>query len=133
MWCGPGGRKVADVRHLGGQLIERGQVERHARLVRQREQVQHRVGRAADRHFTGQRIAERRRRQDVARLDVTAQQLHDLHAGVLGQMDARRMHSWVVPLPGSAMPMASDRQFIELAVYMPEHEPQPGMSRTRIP
>ena len=32
----------------------------------------------------------------------------------------------IVPLPGSAMPMASDRQFIELAVYMPEHEPQPG-------
>ena len=32
----------------------------------------------------------------------------------------------VVPLPGSAMPMASDRQFIEFAVYIPAHEPQPG-------
>ena len=32
----------------------------------------------------------------------------------------------VVPLPGSAIPMASDRQFIEFAVYMPAHEPQPG-------
>ena len=24
------------------------------------------------------------------------------------------------------MPIASDRQFIEFAVYMPAHEPQPG-------
>ena len=32
----------------------------------------------------------------------------------------------IVPLPGSAMPIASDKQFIEFAVYIPEHEPQPG-------
>ncbi len=32
----------------------------------------------------------------------------------------------IVPLPGSAMPMASQRQFIEFAVYMPEHEPHVG-------
>ncbi len=32
----------------------------------------------------------------------------------------------IVPLPGSAMPIASDRQFMEFAVYIPEHEPQPG-------
>ena len=31
----------------------------------------------------------------------------------------------MVPLPGSAIPMASDRQFIEFAVYIPEQEPQP--------
>ncbi len=31
-----------------------------------------------------------------------------------------------MPLPGSAMPMTSARQFIELAVNMPEHEPQVG-------
>ena len=30
------------------------------------------------------------------------------------------------PLPGSARPSASARQFIELAVNMPEHEPQVG-------
>ena len=86
------GREVADVRHLGGQLVEHGEIERHARLVRQREQVQHRVGRAADRHFAGQRVAERGRGQDVARLDVARDQLHDLHARVLGQMDARRVY-----------------------------------------
>jgi len=31
-----------------------------------------------------------------------------------------------VPLPGSAIPSASHRQFIELAVNMPEHEPHVG-------
>ena len=34
----------------------------------------------------------------------------------------------IVPLPGSAIPIASLRQFIELAVNMPEHEPQPGQA-----
>ena len=34
----------------------------------------------------------------------------------------------MVPLPGSAMPSASQRQFIELAVNIPEHEPQVGQA-----
>ena len=34
----------------------------------------------------------------------------------------------MVPLPGRAMPMASVRQFMELAVYMPEQEPQVGQA-----
>ena len=34
----------------------------------------------------------------------------------------------VVPLPGRATPMASHRQFMVLAVYMPEQEPQPGQA-----
>ena len=39
--------------------------------------------------------------------------------------------AWVastVPLPGSDRPSASVRQFIELAVNMPEHEPQVGQA-----
>ena len=32
----------------------------------------------------------------------------------------------MVPLPGRANPMASHRQFMELAVYMPEQLPQLG-------
>ena len=32
----------------------------------------------------------------------------------------------IVPLPRSPIPSASVRQFIELAVYIPEHEPQVG-------
>ena len=34
----------------------------------------------------------------------------------------------MVPLPGSAMPSASERQFMLLAVNMPEQEPQPGQA-----
>ena len=34
----------------------------------------------------------------------------------------------MVPLPGNAMPRASHRQFIELAVNMPEQEPQVGQA-----
>ena len=34
----------------------------------------------------------------------------------------------MVPLPGSAMPSASKRQFMEFAVNMPEHEPQVGQA-----
>ena len=34
----------------------------------------------------------------------------------------------ILPFPGSAMPMASVRQFMELAVYIPEQEPQAGTS-----
>jgi hypothetical protein len=34
----------------------------------------------------------------------------------------------VEPLPGSDRPMASVRQFIELAVNMPEQEPQVGQA-----
>ena len=34
----------------------------------------------------------------------------------------------MVPLPRKPMPMASVRQFMELAVYMPEQEPQVGQA-----
>ena len=42
----------------------------------------------------------------------------------------------MVPLPGSASPSASARQFIELAVNIPEQLPQPGQAfsaRSRSP
>ena len=35
----------------------------------------------------------------------------------------------IVPLPGSESPSASVRQFIELAVNIPEHDPQPGQAQ----
>ena len=38
----------------------------------------------------------------------------------------------VVPLPGSASPIASARQFIEFAVNMPEQEPQVGQAASSI-
>ena len=49
---------------------------------------------------------------------------------------AASLKSWVrlacvakmVPLPGSAKPMASFRQFMELAVNIPEQHPHPGQA-----
>ena len=49
--------------------------------------------------------------------------------------NSRLRSAWVasiVPLPGSARPSASVRQFIELAVNMPEHEPQVGQAERSI-
>src|SRR5450631_729992 len=46
-----------------------------------------------------------------------------------------RRAAWVasvVPLPGRARPIASVRQFIELAVNMPEQEPQVGQANSSI-
>ena len=79
--------EVTDIRHLAGQFVQGLKLERYARLVGDSQQVQNRVGRAADRHLAGQRVAECCRREDVARLDVLLDQLHDLHAGVLCQMN----------------------------------------------
>ena len=39
----------------------------------------------------------------------------------------------VVPLPGSARPITSPRQFIELAVNIPAQLPQPGQARSASP
>ena len=35
----------------------------------------------------------------------------------------------IVPFPERPMPMTSVRQFMELAVYIPEQEPQEGQTR----
>ena len=49
--------------------------------------------------------------------------------------NSRLRSAWVAsiePLPGSDRPSASVRQFIELAVNMPEHEPQVGQAERSI-
>ena len=79
--------QMADIRHLAGQFVQSLKLQRNACFVCDCQQVQNRVGRAADRHLAGQRVAECCRREDVARLDVLLDQLHDLHAGMLCQMN----------------------------------------------
>jgi hypothetical protein len=53
-----------------------------------------------------------------------------LHAGLPwpGACRALYMTAGMVPLPGSPIPMASVRQFMELAVNMPAQEPQVGQA-----
>ena len=68
-------------------------------------------------------------RQDLAGGLAFIQQPHDLSRR---SCRARRRRSaktaGMVPLPGSDMPRASVRQFIVLAVYMPEQLPQVGQA-----
>ena len=59
-------------------------VERHAGFVGQREQVQHRVGRAAAGDDAGDRVLERLAGEDVARPDAALQQIHHQRADALG-------------------------------------------------
>jgi hypothetical protein len=69
----------------------------------------------------------------VVLLVVALGEVDDQVAG----LDEQRLRSaWVAsvePLPGSDRPSASVRQFIELAVNMPEQEPQVGQASARSP
>ena len=85
--------QMAQVGHLGRQLVEQFQIDVNASLVCDCQQVQNGIGRAAERHLTGQRVAECLRGQDITRLDVLFKQLHDLHTGMLCQMDTCCMDS----------------------------------------
>jgi hypothetical protein len=96
--------------------------------------VQHRVGGAAhgdvQRHgvLEGLEADGARQHGGVVLLVVAAGQLDDAAAGALEQLLAVGVGGQQVPLPGSDRPSASVRQFIELAVNMPEQEPQVGQA-----
>ena len=71
---GEHGRAIADAREVGERELD-------ARLVRDREQVQHGVRRAAERNDRRDRVLERFLAQDVRRLDAALDQRHDGLAG----------------------------------------------------
>lgn len=59
------------------------------------------------------------------------QRWHSSTAATPARLNSASRSAWVattVPLPGSDRPRASVRQFIELAVNMPLHEPQVGQA-----
>ena len=58
--------QVADVRHLAADPVEVVEGQLDLGLVRDREQVQHDVGRAAERHADGDGVLERLLGQDLA-------------------------------------------------------------------
>jgi hypothetical protein len=102
------------------------------------EQMQHGVGRAAHGDVERHRVLERLLR-DGARQHALVVLLVIAAARSTMRRPAsrnRRLRSaWVAsvePLPGSDRPSASVRQFIELAVNMPEHEPQVGQAERSI-
>ena len=79
---------MAQVGGLLADLIELLQVDGQPRLVGDGRDMQGCVGGTAQRHIYGDGIMKRFCRYDVPGTDVFLHQLHDLHAGMLGELDA---------------------------------------------
>ncbi|CAN4018777.1 Glycerate dehydrogenase, partial [Dysosmobacter welbionis] len=90
-----GGARRGQVAQVGGllaDLVEQGQVHRAARLLGDGQQVQHRVGGAAQGHVAGQGVADAAGVDDVPCADVPADHLHDGGAGPAAQLQPLAVH-----------------------------------------
>ncbi len=127
------GSHLADARHMAAEVVDVVLGESGVGLLGGGQQVQDRVGRAAhgdvERHGVLERLRWRSTRQHrvVVLVVPAACEISTIGPAGLPEQTSRSLCvASVVPLPGSARPSASVRQFIELAVNMPEHEPQVG-------
>jgi hypothetical protein len=68
---------VGEMRHARADAVEVFELELDVRLVRDREQVQHRVRRTAERHRDRDRVLERVFGHDLARTQIHLEQIHD--------------------------------------------------------
>ena len=84
--------QVAQIRGLVRNLIHGFQIKVQTSFMSNGQQMQYGIGRAAQCHFTFQCIVDGFFVDDITGLDVLFQQLHDLHAGMLCQLDAVRMN-----------------------------------------
>ena len=129
-------RDLAQVRHAARQPVDVGHRERHAAFLRGGEQMQHGVGRAAHGDVERHRVLERLEAWRCCAAARSRRPARTSAARVRRSASRPRRtaclrSAWVasrLPLPGSARPSASVRQFIELAVNMPEQEPQVGQA-----
>ena len=80
--------QMAQVGSFLADFIELLQIDGQPRLVGDGRDMQGCVGGTAQRHIYGDGIMKRFCRYDVPGTDVFLHQLHDLHAGVLGELDA---------------------------------------------
>ena len=134
------GRDLAQHGHAARQPVDVGHGEVDLGLVRGGQQMQHGVGRAAhgdvERHGVLERLeAGDRARQHASRRPARSSGGRDRRSRWPASTNSRLRSAWVAsvePLPGSDRPSASVRQFIELAVNMPEHEPQVGQAERSI-
>ena len=126
--------------HAARQAVDIGHGEGDAAFLRRRQQMQHGVGRAAHGDVERHGVLERLKARDGARQRAFRRPARN-SAGPERRSAARLRgtapcgrRAWPrsVPLPGSARPSASVRQFIELAVNMPEQEPQVGQAERSI-
>ena len=83
------GGEVTEVRRFLTDLIDHVQIQLDTSFVGDGGQVQHRVRRAAERHIDRLGVVEGGGRHDIARTDILLDELHDLHARVLGKAQAR--------------------------------------------
>ena len=88
-----GRRQVADVRNLFRNPVGDVHIQFNSAFVRDSRQVQHRVGRAAERHIHRQRVLKRLVGHDIPRTDILFDHLHDLHTGMFGQLNPLRVNS----------------------------------------
>ena len=126
----PGGRDLAEVRHAVGDLVDAARAGIDARFDA-------RWPACAARCWWSRPWPCRARRRCRTPRGVTMSRGGDVLAG-RGRRCARParrasasrsgLGARVEPLPGSARPSASHRQFMELAVNMPEQEPQVGQA-----
>ncbi len=125
----PGRADLAQVRHPVGHGVDALQRIVDAGFVGQRQRVQDGVGAAAHRHIQREGIVDRFGGDDLPRGDVCAR---PAPGSAPRRCRASASRSAVCasaePLYGSASPRTSIRQFMELAVNMPEHEPQDGQA-----
>ena len=126
---GSGGTDLAEVGNLFRNFLNTIKVIIDFAFVCNRQPMQNRIGRAAHSHIQGIGIVQRFGRDDHAGSDLLFNQLQDqpgcLHFQAL---PAPGVLARAVPLNGKAIPNASIRQFMLLAVNMPEHEPQEGQA-----
>ena len=94
--------QMAQVGRPGGDGVGLVQVNGHPGLMGDGGQVEHGIGGAAQGHVHGLRIVEGRRRHDVPGPDVPPDQLHDLHARLLGQAAAGREGRGNGPVAGQS-------------------------------
>ena len=96
-----------------------------------RQQVKHRIGRTAHCNIQRHRIQERlavamlRAKHTFVSFPIIFISIFNNQPGsILKQLLAVCVVATIVPLPGRASPIASFRQFMELAVNIPEQHPQ---------
>ena len=85
-------RDLADIGAARGDRVDAVEVVLNARLTGQGQRVQDGIGRAAHRHVEHQGVVHRLEADDIERLDVLSDQLHDLPADGLVQVLPLRVH-----------------------------------------
>ena len=130
----PDGFRSHSTGHALADALEVVDGPRHFGGRRDREVVQHRVGRAAGGHHQRDRVLDRLARDDVARLadsrliaSTSTRADSAAESAFSGSGDA------ICELPSRLMPSASNDEDIVFAVYMPPHAPTEGHALRSMP